>query len=186
MVFQKGHKAFIGTEKTQFKKGLIPWNKGISWSKEAKLKMCKRSLIHGEYAYRNLATEKNIDCCERCGSKIKLVVHHKDHNRRNNILDNLEILCSLCHVRHHVCKEKRYVFYSCINCKKEIKLVENRYKKGYVPKYCSRKCTFEFKCRKTNCLICNKEIIRPKSLMNNNNFCSRKCYGIWRNKNGRS
>lgn len=42
------------------------------------------------------------DCiCEQCGSVQNLLVHHKDHDRSNNELDNLEILCKRCHQKHH-------------------------------------------------------------------------------------
>ncbi len=39
--------------------------------------------------------------CERCGSTQRRVVHHKDENRDNNALENLETLCYSCHLRHH-------------------------------------------------------------------------------------
>lgn len=41
--------------------------------------------------------------CERCnntewlGDKIPLELHHKDGDRTNNELDNLELLCPNCH-----------------------------------------------------------------------------------------
>lgn len=43
--------------------------------------------------------------CQRCGSTEKLVVHHKDGNRKNNPPDgsNWEILCKRCHQIHHDC-----------------------------------------------------------------------------------
>lgn len=43
--------------------------------------------------------------CERCnneewnGLPIPLEVHHKDGNKKNNRLDNLEILCPNCHAQ---------------------------------------------------------------------------------------
>jgi hypothetical protein len=42
---------------------------------------------------------------------INLAVHHKDHNGRgvkkpNNDISNLEILCTSCHSKHHLTKEK--------------------------------------------------------------------------------
>ena len=39
MVFKKGHGAYKGTEKTRFKKGRVPWNKGIPCSEETKRKI---------------------------------------------------------------------------------------------------------------------------------------------------
>ena len=41
------------------------------------------------------------DACERCGSTRFLVVHHKDEDRYNNALENLETLCKRCHQLHH-------------------------------------------------------------------------------------
>lgn len=45
-----------------------------------------------------------IDKCNRCGydeNKNILGVHHKDRNRDNNKLENLEILCPNCHSLEH-------------------------------------------------------------------------------------
>ena len=41
--------------------------------------------------------------CERCGFKKYeiLQVHHKDKNRDNNKLDNLELICPNCHCEEH-------------------------------------------------------------------------------------
>lgn len=42
-------------------------------------------------------------CCEICGSKNNLLVHHRDHNRYNNDKSNLAVWCKKCHQEHH-CK----------------------------------------------------------------------------------
>ena len=41
--------------------------------------------------------------CERCeyGTYEVLVVHHKDRNRKNSTLKNLELLCPNCHAEEH-------------------------------------------------------------------------------------
>ena len=41
--------------------------------------------------------------CERCGySKYEILqVHHKDRNRQNNALTNLELICPNCHSEEH-------------------------------------------------------------------------------------
>ena len=47
------------------------------------------------------------EVCERCGrtewmgEPIPLELHHKDFNHYNNNLDNLQILCSNCHMQVH-------------------------------------------------------------------------------------
>jgi len=48
--------------------------------------------------------------CSECGCNdwrgkyIKLQIHHKDHNKNNNKLDNLEYLCPNCHSQKHFSK----------------------------------------------------------------------------------
>ena len=49
--------------------------------------------------------------CERCGSVEHLVVHHKDRDRSNNELYNLETLCRKCHFREHHIKDNQGRFY---------------------------------------------------------------------------
>lgn len=41
--------------------------------------------------------------CNKCGclNEKVLVVHHKDHDHSNNNINNLEVLCSNCHLEHH-------------------------------------------------------------------------------------
>lgn len=39
--------------------------------------------------------------CNRCGAMDHLVVHHADGDHTNNVVENLEVLCSPCHSSHH-------------------------------------------------------------------------------------
>ena len=47
--------------------------------------------------------------CERCGRDLQNVnqyqwcVHHRDHDRTHNTVDNLELLCKSCHQIEHEC-----------------------------------------------------------------------------------
>jgi hypothetical protein len=50
--------------------------------------------------YREL---KKADFCDLCGGKEYLLIHHKDGNRRNNAIDNLQCLCKKCHQIEHEC-----------------------------------------------------------------------------------
>lgn len=45
--------------------------------------------------------------CSRCSSTKHLLVHHKNHDRSNNDLSNLEVLCKSCHQRHHEHRDKK-------------------------------------------------------------------------------
>lgn len=61
---------------------------------------------HGKsFSYRDLVKSEGLFSeCNRCGySKIVdiLHVHHKDRNRSNNDINNLEVLCPNCHSEEH-------------------------------------------------------------------------------------
>jgi 5-methylcytosine-specific restriction endonuclease McrA len=51
--------------------------------------------------YRKVAFEHFPHRCSECKTKENLQVHHKDRNRKNNSLSNLQILCSECHRKIH-------------------------------------------------------------------------------------
>lgn len=59
---------------------------------------------NGRATYRNhkLNSVENPKC-QRCdySNVLALEIHHKDRNRKNNELENLEILCSNCHTIEH-------------------------------------------------------------------------------------
>lgn len=116
------------TSSAKFKKGQIAWNKGktATWvignknpmrrkeilkSHPALFKKGKEHILwkHGQNCYRREAFEFKENICERCddSNKDKLIVHHKDENRLNNLLSNLEILCWSCHNLHHRQEERK-------------------------------------------------------------------------------
>lgn len=51
--------------------------------------------------YRRISLEKLKQECHRCGTHKNLCVHHKDRNRRNNNISNLQMLCKSCHSKEH-------------------------------------------------------------------------------------
>ncbi len=56
------------------------------------------------YDYRKTAFDAMENICNRCGySDVPAIleVHHKDRDRKNNKIENLEILCPLCHRLEH-------------------------------------------------------------------------------------
>lgn len=56
-------------------------------------------------SYRRDAFENFVNECNKCKYKenmLALIVHHKDRNRKNNKLENLEILCWNCHMILHL------------------------------------------------------------------------------------
>lgn len=58
---------------------------------------------NGIGAYRRIAYKNFGYKCNRCNISDKkvLLVHHKDRNRMNNIIKNLEVLCRNCHWIEH-------------------------------------------------------------------------------------
>lgn len=46
--------------------------------------------------YRKLHTK-----CEKCICSSDLLVHHIDENRKNNKIENLQVLCTSCHAITH-------------------------------------------------------------------------------------
>ena len=61
--------------------------------------------IAGHSAYRAMMKRHGFkEKCQRCGiiEKKVLVVHHKDGNRKNNKIINLEWLCRNCHYLVHL------------------------------------------------------------------------------------
>ena len=58
----------------------------------------------GTSSYRKAKLRASDLVCEGCGNSDHRVleVHHKDHNRSNNELSNLSVLCANCHkIRHY-------------------------------------------------------------------------------------
>lgn len=66
----------------------------------------------GWTTYRRKAKENLTQICNRCGSKDNLLVHHRDHDRTNHELKNLEVLCKACHQEHRYVRDKSGKFIS--------------------------------------------------------------------------
>jgi len=91
-IYYKGNQGEKGTKK--------------SWNKKSIYEYLKKDglFITTHYLKQRLIKENIKECkCERCkrekwlGKNIPLELHHKDGNRYNNELENLEILCPNCH-----------------------------------------------------------------------------------------
>lgn len=70
-----------------------------------------RHFKSGESSFVEKARKHLEQKCNRCGYDEfpVLEVHHKDRNRKNNALSNLEMLCPTCHeVEHYKNKDGRY------------------------------------------------------------------------------
>lgn len=124
----------------EFKKGKPTWNKGIPHTETTKDKIRQKALGRtgwnkgltkeshpnlirlkkekspnwrgGTTVYRSIAMENLLVECASCGvnNPKTLVVHHIDRNRRNNQLNNLQILCLNCHRLEHYHERKISLF----------------------------------------------------------------------------
>ena len=77
--------------------------KDIAQRLSSNIELRPKSYTNGYSVYRKIAFESKRKQCERCGNdnEIVLCVHHKDRNRENNSIDNLEVLCYNCHAIEH-------------------------------------------------------------------------------------
>lgn len=99
-IANKGQRRNKGTE---FKKGEVPWNKGVPAAHHDEHWNYK----HGKGSYRkHMKRLIPNPVCNHCGEKLewtsrKCNVHHIDHDDFNGSVDNLMILCATCHNHHH-------------------------------------------------------------------------------------
>lgn len=99
------------------------WRGGISYGSiyPYKFKKKMRPLILETYT-----------CCQWCGTADKLVVHHLDHNIRNNEFENLITLCHSCNIKEYwyMNKIKYHFFRKVIRANVDGELFENPYPKN--------------------------------------------------------
>lgn len=114
-------------------------------------------------SYRKIAFDNFKPECNRCKSKRILNVHHRDHNRNNNSINNLEILCKSCHNREHYKYSKRRVD-------------GIRHHNIYIKIYLYGKDNPGWKGGKNierNCKLCSNTFLSYKC--QNRSYCSLKC-----------
>ena len=68
------------------------------------------------------------------------LVHHKDGNKQNNNIQNLEIATSKCHVRWHGLCNGLTIDLFCSGCQKTFSRRKNQVKKNQRLYYCNRTC----------------------------------------------
>jgi hypothetical protein len=96
--FQKGHKAFKGTEKTRFKKGVKPWNIGKKWSEDIKKKMGRKGRHpKTEFKEGQFSKEKHWNWKKGITPEYTALISSKKWNKiRKNILNRDKFICQEC------------------------------------------------------------------------------------------
>ena len=82
-----------GVAKALKRMGIPPKSKGRAGEQNGRYIDGTQSTI-----YRKMVEKTH---CNRCGATDQLVVHHVDGDHTNNVVENLEVLCSPCHSSHH-------------------------------------------------------------------------------------
>lgn len=75
------------------------------------------------------------------------IVHHKNHNKKDNRIENLEIMSNKEHTKHHSSLNgQKWVLLRCPQCKKEFDKPENQSFLTKPCEYncCQRKCSGKF------------------------------------------
>lgn len=69
-----------------------------------------KNKVKSQKALKMRLLELRGKVCERCSyNKTEILqVHHKDRNRENNIIDNLELICPNCHYETHHLEKKLF------------------------------------------------------------------------------
>lgn len=88
--------------------------------------------------YRRRAFDAYGKACMRCGTIEEhdndIHVHHRDRNRRNGAVENLEVLCRTCHMQEH---HRIRVEWTCPQCE-SVKMLQPF--DAQRRKYCSNAC----------------------------------------------
>ena len=81
------------TNSGSFKKGQTPWNK----RKNSKYERCERISVEGKivYLHRHIWEEKFGEIPKG------FIIHHKDGNTKNNLIENLQIMTQSEHLKLH-------------------------------------------------------------------------------------
>jgi len=78
------------------------------WVRINQIKLNNKNRFGG---LREDVMERDSYKCVRCNKDVsepyQSDIHHKDEDKTNNVMENLETLCNACHARHHVVSVKR-------------------------------------------------------------------------------
>lgn len=173
-----------------------PWNKGIRYRNK---KYSLEDILSNKVYYSNISKlrerlikegykENKCEICGLSGEDVSLELHHKDGDRTNNQLENLQILCPNCHsktpnyrVKNTACVKQKCL--SGLELRNERQLSEEEIEQRNLERR-AKKCgkTVEEYLNSTQHRKVLKEVICPycgKSFQpsgSDQKFCSVECY----------
>lgn len=95
-----------GSYRYRVKHGLIK-NPGVGSGNNQPIGPTHPTYKNGIGSFAKRAFERYEHKCAWCKSKRHLLVHHKNHDRTNNRLSNLIIVCKSCHQKHHTKRDPK-------------------------------------------------------------------------------
>ena len=130
--YKKGNKHSAKIEKKRIKAIRANPSYGMygkKHSKAIKEKMSESSKFPYNYVDGGYRTKISNKQCEVCGeTKKKIIIHHKDKNRKNNNVKNLKAVCHGCHTKIHNKLNKKVNKIDWNNKKEVKKYNQKRYK----------------------------------------------------------
>jgi endogenous inhibitor of DNA gyrase (YacG/DUF329 family) len=164
---------------------LIPGGIFCSLRCKSKTKWRKRKNAQGYIEMRNGTGEMHLEhryvMEQHLGRKLTRdeIVHHKNRQKDDNRLENLEVLTHEEHMAEHA--SDSWTEIACSHCK-EPHMRMNHLVDFDKPMYCSIECKYKgMEDRHASaCLFCGEDVRRPKS--RRVRFCSQDCYKAYRRK----
>jgi hypothetical protein len=111
-------------------------------------------------------------------------IHHKDKDRSNNSIENLELMNASCHLKLHMTPERRERHRISFSKIRDLAKLWHSSDEGRAwHKYHAIKCKLgKWEPRKHSCSQCHNEFFSTKR--SNTKFCSNKCKSKWRRYTG--
>ena len=115
------------SHKGHFKKGIVPWNKGIEFTqmKGENHPAWQGGISYEPYGlefhnrFKELIRERDNNCCLICNIlgeelKEKLSIHHMDYNKKNSFPQNCVSLCRCCHTKTNINRNHWKTFFQSL------------------------------------------------------------------------
>lgn len=178
------------------------WNKGQYFGEKTCL-ISLDDILNNNVEYKSLCLkerlfntglkERKCEKCgcgeEWCGEKLSLELHHIDGNHKNNVLENLQILCPNCHSQTKGFRERKDSVPTDVSIKKKKERVTciceecgKKFKRNKKQRFCSTECYSKYrqKINKTYNIDRKNDILKSFEKFGNNKTLIAEEIGISR------